>query len=183
VAIPIKKIPNILSASRIFISIALLFMIDFQMIFIIAYILCGVTDILDGFLARRYKCETKFGAQLDSAGDFIFCGVLIYILITHTDFFDMKRISAEIIFVALIRIANIFITKIKFRTWGIMHTLGNKATGILLFIGVPFFLSGSNFLFAEIFIFAIAFVSASEEMIMLFKCREYEINRKSLFIK
>lgn len=33
---------------------------------------CGITDFLDGFIARKNGLETTIGAKLDSLGDFIF---------------------------------------------------------------------------------------------------------------
>ena len=34
--------------------------------------LCGISDIADGWLARRLKCVTKKGALLDSLADICF---------------------------------------------------------------------------------------------------------------
>ena len=36
------------------------------------YIYCGISDILDGFIARKTKNESEIGAKLDSVSDIIF---------------------------------------------------------------------------------------------------------------
>ena len=40
--------------------------------FWVLYVIVGTTDILDGYLARRWGVESKFGARLDSLADFVF---------------------------------------------------------------------------------------------------------------
>ena len=91
-----KYIPNILSWSRVVISgiiICLIFspvtsltlfrttLTNFQIIAIL--LLIGLfTDIADGFLARLWKVETKFGNILDHVADRIMILPAIYLLIT-----------------------------------------------------------------------------------------------------
>ena len=41
--------------------------------FFILYALCGLSDILDGFIARKTKTTSKPGSILDSIGDIVFC--------------------------------------------------------------------------------------------------------------
>ena len=43
-----------------------------EVMFWIIYGLCGISDIADGWLARRLKCVTKKGALLDSLADICF---------------------------------------------------------------------------------------------------------------
>lgn len=38
----------------------------------VLYSLCGVTDVLDGFLARKLHTESKAGEWLDSFADLFF---------------------------------------------------------------------------------------------------------------
>ena len=39
--------------------------------FWVLYLIAGLTDMLDGFLARRWGVESKFGARLDSLADLV----------------------------------------------------------------------------------------------------------------
>ena len=72
-----RYLPNILSGLRIA-SIPLIFWMALQhysMPALIAFLAAALTDVLDGFVARRYHWETHFGALLDAVADklFILC--------------------------------------------------------------------------------------------------------------
>ena len=72
-----KHLPNILSASRIALCLPLLLVDAMTMPFWVLYVIAGTTDMLDGFLARRWGVESKFGARLDSlTGFLLFIGVM-----------------------------------------------------------------------------------------------------------
>ena len=68
-----KRIPNILSVSRIVLGLPLLLVEVMTMPFWVLYVIAGMTDMLDGFLARRWGVESKFGARLDSLAELIVC--------------------------------------------------------------------------------------------------------------
>ena len=72
-----KNIANYLSISRIIISIILAIIETFSFPFYILYIYCGISDMLDGYIARRTKSTSKIGARLDSIADIIFVIVAI----------------------------------------------------------------------------------------------------------
>ena len=67
-----KHIPNILSASRIALCLPLLMVDAMTLTFWGLYLIAGITDMLDGFLARKWGMESKFGARLDNLADFVF---------------------------------------------------------------------------------------------------------------
>ena len=67
-----KRIPNLLSTSRNALCLPLLLVDAMTLPFWVLYLIAGLTDILDGFLARRWGAESKFGARLDSLADFLF---------------------------------------------------------------------------------------------------------------
>lgn len=70
----IRALPNILSILRILLVPFILYLI-IQNSFLLAFILCclaSITDMLDGFLARRLNNETKLGFYLDVIADKFF---------------------------------------------------------------------------------------------------------------
>lgn len=82
-----KNLPNILTVSRIFavlifVVIASVAHIDvisskswilgLRLCAVILALLAGLTDLLDGYLARRYHCVSDFGALMDPLADKIF---------------------------------------------------------------------------------------------------------------
>ena len=66
------NLANIITLSRIILSIFLLFIEKNSLIFLSIYSICGLTDILDGYVARKTKTESQFGAKLDTFSDFYF---------------------------------------------------------------------------------------------------------------
>jgi len=66
-------IPNLVSATRILIA-PVLFVFAFRQMetwFLGALLFSGLTDVIDGFLARKLNQITALGAHLDSWGDFV----------------------------------------------------------------------------------------------------------------
>ena len=67
-----KHIANIITGSRIVLSLPLLFIPLTSAWFYAFYLLCGLSDIIDGTVARRTKSASEFGARLDTVSDFVF---------------------------------------------------------------------------------------------------------------
>ena len=66
------QLPNIITLLRIAGSFSLLLCDVTDVAFWLIYGLCGISDIADGWLARKLKCATKTGALLDSLADICF---------------------------------------------------------------------------------------------------------------
>ncbi|MDP4205839.1 MAG: CDP-alcohol phosphatidyltransferase family protein [Bacteroidota bacterium] len=177
-----KQIPNILSCSRIVLSVVLFFLIGETTSFIIVYLLCGISDVADGYLARRLTAETRLGAKLDSLADFIFWCIALYALWIQTDVGNDLIILWGASGVVLIRMVNFLITKSKFKQWGMIHTIGNKATGLILFLLLPiYFYEGRLPGAISVSLVLIAMLSAIEESIIIIASKTYDVNRKSIF--
>ena len=129
-----KHIPNILSASRFALCLPLLLVDAMTMPFWVLYVIAGITDMLDGFLARRWGVESKFGARLDSLADFVFVLAVGYKL------FPWLKLPATlwmmIGFIALVKIINAVSAYVVKHRIAFLHTKANKLTGFLLFIGM-----------------------------------------------
>ena len=63
---------NIITGFRVLISIALLFCPVFSPVFYILYLIGGLSDMIDGTIARKMNTVTEFGARFDTAADFVF---------------------------------------------------------------------------------------------------------------
>lgn len=175
-----KRFPNILSCSRIALSVILLFLIDMPVLFAIVYFLCGISDIMDGYLARSLSAETTLGIKLDSLGDFTFYAVWLFVLLTYVNNGNSGLIIVCVVIIAILRATNLMITRVKFKQWNVMHTIGNKLTGLVLFFLLPICGIANNIPFWSIIIVGIiAFLSALEESVMLIKVKSYDANRRS----
>ena len=67
-----KQIANVLTGCRILGSILLLFFPTFSLGFYVTYLICGLSDMVDGTIARRTNSVSKFGSQLDTVADMVF---------------------------------------------------------------------------------------------------------------
>lgn len=150
--------------------------------FIIIYFICGISDVADGILARRLNITSKVGALLDSIADFMFLAMSISTVILR-GFYWSPYLIAVIGFIMIIKIVNIAYTRYKFKQWGIIHTIGNKLMGLLLFIIIPTaILCGEIPLFAILLIGILGIYAALEESIILVKSSNYDVNKKSFYL-
>lgn len=172
-----KRIPNVLTIARILLSIGLIFLDYRRMLFLPLYLLCGLTDSLDGFLARRWKCETSFGARLDSFADFTMTVLIVILLLKQKQITTFMLMAILVIFI--IRLANAVIAKIRFNKPASVHTYLNKLTGLLLFFcPVTYAFIGTKLLWITgIF----AGISAIEETTILLTSKELDLDRKGFF--
>jgi phosphatidylglycerophosphate synthase len=81
----------------------------FLLMFVLVF-LCGLTDFLDGFIARKYKIESKIGAFLDRMADKVFiCPMLVILVyrflplaeVNPTIFFLIKSLAGIIVFLEI----------------------------------------------------------------------------------
>ena len=70
-----QQLANIVTISRIFSAICLLFCPIFSAVFYIVYLFCGITDMADGTIARKTKSVSELGARLDTVADSVFVAV------------------------------------------------------------------------------------------------------------
>lgn len=130
-----KHLPNIITALRFIGAIGLLFFEVGSVAFWAIYFVCGISDMLDGYLARKIHCESNAGALLDSLADLAFMACCCYILIPLLAFPQWLWIWAGAIVV--IKIINQISALVMYKRCCFPHTIANKVTGILLFVGVP----------------------------------------------
>ena len=67
-----KHIANVVTVSRIIFSFPLLFIPLSSVWFYVFYLFCGLTDMIDGTIARKTGSISNFGAKLDTVADFVF---------------------------------------------------------------------------------------------------------------
>ena len=155
-----KRIPNILSMSRIVLCLPLLLVDTMTIPFWTLYVTAGLTDMLDGFLARRWGVESKFGARLDSLADFVFVLAVGYKL------FPWLKLPATlwmmIGLIALVKVINAISSFVVKHRIEFLHTTANKLTGFLLFIGMMA-IGQSYFVPVAWMIACIAFFAAIQE--------------------
>ena len=130
-----KHLPNILSLLRMVGSVALLLCDVVGTTFWALYIVCGISDIADGWLARKLKCATRTGALLDSMADICFVACCAWKLLPILELPQWLWLWAGVI--VAIKVVNQVSAVVMYGRCYFPHTLANKVTGFLLFIAVP----------------------------------------------
>ena len=155
-----KQIANIMTSFRIFGSIGLLFCPVFSACFYGLYIFCGLTDMVDGTIARKMGAASTFGARLDTVADFLF------VIASFAKILPVIRIPVWI----WVWAAVISVVKLVNLVWGILgrkqmpsvHTIANKATGLCLFL-LPLTMSFVDLRYTAPVVCAIATIAAIQE--------------------
>ena len=127
-----KHIANIITGSRIVFSLLLLFIPLSSALFYIFYLFCGLTDMIDGTVARKTGAVSNFGAKLDTVSDFVFMAVCVVKLLPKINISVWLWIWIAII--AIVKVINIVMGFICRKKLVALHTFLNKITGLLLFL-------------------------------------------------
>lgn len=178
--VTIKHIPNLISFSRILISLTLLIIEPFSVLFFIVYLLCGISDILDGYIARKFNLVSRNGQILDSIADFVCIVIFLYIFLKLN--ICPRWGMYWIVGIAVCRLLALSIIFIRFNQFAFLHTYANKLTGLLLFcFPIVYLLFGITI--SMVLLCLIASTSALEELIISITSKELNRDIKSMFKK
>ena len=155
-----KQIANIITLCRILGSIGLLFCPVFSDRFYVLYLFCGLTDMVDGTIARKTGAACSFGSRLDTVADFLF--VISYFV----KLVPVIRIPVWI----WVWVAVIAVVKLVNLVWGVtqtkqipaLHTIANKATGLCLFL-LPLTISFVDLQYTAPVVCVLATIAAIQE--------------------
>lgn len=104
------------------------------------YGLTGVTDALDGWIARKTNTASDFGAKLDSAADLLFYAVMLLRLFPTLWILLPRQIWYVVAVIVMVRLSAYLVAAVKYRCFASLHTKMNKLTGLAVFL-LPFFLA------------------------------------------
>ncbi len=139
------------------------------------------TDALDGFLSRRYKVDSVFGARLDSiADDATVLAAIISLWITHPEFFQ-EHWNVVVGLLVLFAFQNILALLVYHRLTS-FHTYLAKAAAVLQ--AVFFLLLFFDLSYVDPFFYAAAIttgVQLIEEIALIFILPEWKSDVKGLF--
>lgn len=174
-----NNMPNALTFLRGACALALFFFEPSSQIFIALYLVAGISDILDGYLARKWNLASRLGAVLDSIADFILVASLLCIFVPRYDWPPWAGIW--ILFIALIRFCSLFVCFFRFGKWAFLHTYSNKAAGFLL-LCFPILIRLVGLIATTILLCSVALVSAIEEFIILVYSVQLNRDVSSVFV-
>ena len=173
--------------SRIIFSIPLLFFAPaalnggtyFPLLFMIFYILAGVTDMIDGPIARKTNSASELGANLDGAADFVFAFIVLFVAI------PVLTIPLWMLFwiliIAVVRISSLVISYIRHREVVMLHTYGNKISAVAMFAILLFYAIGVNLTLLLVVVAIIVSLAYIEDFIINATSKEPKRDIKGLF--
>ncbi len=175
----LRAIPNILTALRLCGTVSLLFVEPISGTFFVIYTACGITDVLDGAIARAAHCTSEMGAKLDSIADLSLYTVMALRVLPMA----LKRLRKWVWYwflaVVVIRVGVYLLAAFKHRRFSSLHTWLNKATGFAFFL-LPYALGWNAFYPYSIAGCGIASLATAEELAIHLKSKTYDPDKKSL---
>jgi CDP-diacylglycerol--glycerol-3-phosphate 3-phosphatidyltransferase len=151
---------NTITFFRIVAGIVLLFCPVFSPAFYVFYIAAGLSDMLDGFVARKTDTVSILGARLDTIADFVLVVICLIKLI------PVLRIPAWLYIwigiIAFIKAVNIISGFVVQKRFVAVHSVMNKVTGVLLFL-LPLTIPAVPLKYSAIVVCAAATFAAIQE--------------------
>ena len=151
---------NLVTTVRILCSIALLFCAALSPWFYVLYITAGVSDMVDGWVARKTNTVSEFGSKLDTVADILFVvACLVKLLpVLHLPVWIYVWVG----FIACIKVFNIVYSYVVRKQFLTDHSILNKVTGALLFL-LPLTLSVIDVKYSAAVVCVVATVAAVKE--------------------
>lgn len=175
---------NVITTLRIAGTLVLLFLRPLTVEFIIAYSLTGVTDVLDGLVARVTHTVSELGARLDSVADLVFYTVMLIKI-----FPELWAALPLLVWVLVgatlaVRGCAYAAAAVKYRCFASQHTYLNKLTGAAVFL-VPYVLAAftPSMIVGYCWgVAAVAMLASLEELVIHLVSREYDAKVKTIFM-
>ena len=156
-----KYIANIITGSRIVFSLPLLFIPLSSVWFYVFYLLCGLSDMVDGTVARKTNSASEFGARLDTVSDFVFMIVVLIKFVPH--FHIPVWLWIWIGIIAMIKFGNAVFGFVRTKKLISPHAVLNKVTGLFLFL-LPMTISFVDLTYTLPIVCTVATIAAIHEV-------------------
>lgn len=158
------RVPDAITISRMVAALLLLGVVPFSAGWCALYLWCGISDGLDGWLARYLKVGGAAGARLDSIADLVFVVSVLASCapVLPWTFWMVAWIGA----IAVVRLISLLVCHCRFGVCAFLHTGANKAAGAVLFLfPAAYLLWGLPSIC--VVVCAVASLSAAEELLLM----------------
>lgn len=110
----------------------------------VGFLVAGLTDVLDGYLARRSGQTTRLGSQLDSVADMLLIVSVVLWLILLRPVFIREQLPLIGLW-AVLGAASILLGWLKFRRFANLHLYSAKVAGVLGYLFAAYLLITSHY--------------------------------------
>lgn len=156
---------NTITFFRIVGTILLLTMKPLSTSFFLLYTITGLTDVLDGWIARKTKTASDFGARLDSIANLLFYTVVMFLMFPSLWNTLQVNIWYAVAAIVIIRLSAYLTAAAKYRRFAALHTKLNKLTGMGVF-WIPYLLATEYAVGFCWGVCAVAVIASLEELII-----------------
>ncbi|MCL2889463.1 MAG: CDP-alcohol phosphatidyltransferase family protein [Eggerthellaceae bacterium] len=167
-----KYVPNVVTCLRIVLCIVLIFLKPAMgTASFIVFVVAGITDMVDGPLARRIpNAQSLLGQDLDAFADMLLIVVGVFVLLPAMD--TWSWLFPAVIGILVYKLVSASLSGlIKHKKVLFTHTLANKISAMFLFLGpILYFVTSGHAVINYYLIFLIiwVFLATTEEALINF---------------
>jgi CDP-diacylglycerol--glycerol-3-phosphate 3-phosphatidyltransferase len=177
-----RHLPNVLSLARLLAGpvLIVLALAHYERVFAVVLIAALVTDILDGWLARRLQLQSQLGAMLDSAGDVTtLLAAAVGIAVFHANVWQQHVVPIGLVLAGWALVCTIAL--MRYGQLSSFHTYASKAAGYALgfFVAALFAIEFVPWLFYVAV--ALSIVSTLEELLLLWRLPVWRADVRGLW--
>ena len=134
--------------------------------FFVVYTWCGLSDVLDGFVARKLNIISDFGSKLDSISDLLFYSTMMIKVWPYLKKYLPSYVWTLMYVVLAIRLVCYLFVGFKYKAFASRHTILNKVTGAFMF-ALPFVLKTPYLIYYSLLVLLISYISVFDEIIFI----------------
>jgi CDP-diacylglycerol--glycerol-3-phosphate 3-phosphatidyltransferase len=138
----------------------MLFLPAFSPAFYIVYVAGGITDMVDGTVARRTDTESEFGSKLDTVADIFFAASALVKIVPELSL--PTWLWLWVCAIVAIKVVSMAYGFAKNRALVSDHSTLNKVTGLLVFL-LPLTIPFLDILYTSTIVCAVATAAAATE--------------------
>jgi len=188
-----KHIPNAISILRLvtFLSLPGITQISdsaaMKLTFTLVFCFVGLTDVLDGWIARKFHLQSELGAKLDNIADTcVFCvGFISLMFLLKLKFYpDFAHCIIPLGIATALKVFSFALTRVRFGQWNTMHTWLNKSLGTVIFLCIPccIWMDSIDYRLA-IAVSAFIALTVAEDTFILLTSETYNVNHRGILFE
>ncbi|HSU12968.1 CDP-alcohol phosphatidyltransferase family protein [Longimicrobium sp.] len=181
----LSTVPNQLTAARLAMVPLLWVLVLFgHPVWVgIGVMVAAATDVLDGYLSRRWNQTSEFGSRMDSAADHLLAiSMTLWLVLLRPFFFREQRwpLIAWAAFALLV----LAVSWLKFRRAVDLHLYSSKAAVFLAWcFGIPLLVVGRYSRLQFWITITICFLAAAESLVVILTRREVDEHIGSILLR
>lgn len=173
-----KNAANIVTSTRIIGTLCLIPFETYSLPFYIFYIWCGVSDVIDGFIARTTHTVSRLGSILDTISDLTLYTVMMIKILPDLKAGLNDTIWFFIYLVIGMRLLLYIFVLIRMKKISSRHTILNKVTGFMMFL-LPFMVHTPYLVIYSICVLVVGYTAVFDEIRFIIKKIKEEKNSEA----